>query len=182
MTRAHRFLGILATACSLPLISTAASAADSEQGSVQGDSSTLQEVVVTSSYKEQSDNSMKMGIPVKDTPFSIESYSKSFMTSIQTQQIFDLYRYMTGLQKAGLTGYDLTIRGFSTIDSDRNTFLTDGLPGLAVRFGSPPTIGIDHIELLKGSASLLYGQATPGGIVNIITKKPEAVASTEIET
>src|SRR6185437_12886139 len=134
------------------------------------------------SYKEQSDNSMKMGIPVKDTPFSIESYSKSFMTSIQTQQIFDLYRYMTGLQKAGLTGYDLTIRGFSTIDSDRNTFLTDGLPGLAVRFGSPPTIGIDHIELLKGSASLLYGQATPGGIVNIITKKPEAVESTEIET
>lgn len=183
MTRAQRFLGILATACSLPLLSAAASAADSEQGSAaQGDSTALQEVVVTSSYKEQSDNSMKMGIAVRDTPFSIESYTNSFMTSIETQQVADLYRYMTGLQKAGITGYNLTIRGFSTIDSDRNTFLTDGLPGLAVRFGSPPTIGTDHIELVKGAASLLYGQATPGGFVNIITKKPQEQASTEIET
>jgi iron complex outermembrane receptor protein len=123
-----------------------------------------------------------MGVPIRDTPFSIDSYTNSFMTSIETQQIADLYRYMTGLQKAGITGYNLTIRGFSTIDSDRNTFLTDGLPGLAVRFGSPPTIGVDHIELVKGAASLLYGQATPGGFVNIITKKPQDTAATEIET
>lgn len=179
MTRATRFFGVLVTACSLPLCG-AASAADDTQGSGAGDA--LQEVVVTSSYKEQSDNSMKMGIPVRDTPFSIESYSNSFLGSIETQQVADLYRYMTGLQKAGITGYNLTIRGFSTADSDRNTFLTDGLPGLAVRFGSPPTIGTDHVELVKGAASLLYGQATPGGFVNIITKKPQEQASTEIET
>lgn len=141
----------------------------------------LQEVVVTSSYKQETESSMKMGIPARDTPLSIESYSHSFMRSIETQQVADLYRYMTGLQKAGISGYSLTIRGFSTQDLDRNTFLTDGLPGLAVRFGSPPTIGYDHIELVKGPASLLYGQATPGGFVNIITKKPEALASTEFE-
>ena len=35
---------------------------------------------------------------------------------------------------------------------------------------------------MKGAASLLYGQATPGGFVNIITKKPQDQASTEIET
>jgi iron complex outermembrane recepter protein len=142
----------------------------------------LAEVVVTSLYKRDADASMKMGIPVRDTPLSIESYSHSFLNSIETQQVADLYRYMTGLQKAGLTGYDLTIRGFSTSDPDRNTVLTDGLPGLSVRFGSPPTIGISHVELVKGATSLLYGQATPGGFVNIITKKPEAVGRTELET
>lgn len=141
----------------------------------------LQEVVVTSSYRQETESSMKMGISARDTPLSIESYSRSFMKSIETQQVADLYRYMTGLQKAGITGYSLTIRGFSTQDLDRNTFLTDGLPGLAVRFGSPPTIGYDHVELVKGPASLLYGQATPGGFVNIITKKPQAIASTELE-
>ena len=149
-----------------------------------GESAALQEVTVTASYKQESDASMKMGIPVRDTPFSIESYSHSFLTSIETQEVADLYRYMTGLQKAGITGEYLTIRGFSTVASaqERNVLLTDGLPGLAVRYGSPPTIGVDHIELVKGAASLLYGEATPGGFVNIITKKPEAVASTEIET
>ena len=151
-------------------------------GDTGRDGNRLAQVIVTAAYRQQRDDSMKMGISVRDTPFSIESYSHSFMRSIETQQVADLYQYMTGLQKNGITGYNLTIRGFSTTDHDRNTVLTDGLPGLAVRFGTPPTIGVDHIELVKGAASLLYGQAQPGGFINIITKKPEPVASTEIET
>lgn len=184
MTRATciLILGALAVASGPPERSNAADAPASaaDQGLPQAQS--LQEVVVTSSYQQQTDSSMKMGIPVRDTPFSIESYSNSFLSSIQTQQIADLYRYMTGLQKAGITGYSLVIRGFSTADTDRNTILTDGLPGLAVRFGTPLTIGYDHVELLKGPASLLYGQATPGGMVNIITKKPQADTATTISS
>lgn len=184
MIRSDRIATLVAAVCGLAPLSSALGAdgpgAAASQDPTAG--SSLQEVVVTSSYQQQTDNSMKMGIPVRDTPFSIESYSNSFMSSIQTQQVADLYRYMTGLQKAGITGYSLVIRGFSTADTDRNTILTDGLPGLAVRFGSPPTIGYDHIELLKGPASLLYGQATPGGMVNIITKKPENDAATTISS
>ncbi|HEX7759130.1 MAG TPA: TonB-dependent receptor [Caulobacteraceae bacterium] len=122
----------------------------------------------------------KQNVSTLDTPFSVSAYTGDFMKAIQTTQVADLYRYMTGLQKAGATGYDLTLRGFSTTDSDRNTVLTDGLPGLAVRFGSPPTVGTDHIEIVKGAASLLYGAVQPGGFVNMITKKPQAEASTEL--
>jgi iron complex outermembrane receptor protein len=122
----------------------------------------------------------KQNVSTLDTPFSVSAYTGDFMKTIHTTQVADLYRYMTGLQKAGATGYDLTLRGFSTTDSDRNTILTDGLPGLAVRFGSPPTVGTDHIEIVKGAASLLYGAVQPGGFVNMITKKPQASASTEI--
>ncbi len=122
----------------------------------------------------------KQDISTLDTPFSVSAYTGDFMKSIRTTEVADLYRYMTGLQKAGATGYDLTLRGFSTTDSDRNTILTDGLPGLAVRFGSPPTVGTDHIEIVKGAASLLYGAVQPGGFVNMITKKPSDTASTEV--
>jgi iron complex outermembrane receptor protein len=143
--------------------------------------SELEEVVVTSRFIDEGANSsMKLGIAVRDTPFSIGNYTNSFMKAIETTQVADLYRYMTGLQKAGGTGYDLTLRGFSTTDLDRNTVMTDGLPGLSVRFGSPPTIGTDHIELVRGTASLLYGAVQPGGFVNIITKKPRAEAATEL--
>ena len=182
MTKLSRIVGQCAfAACLIGVTWTSAvRTATAAQAQIGGTTDALQEIVVTGSYEQQSNDSMKMGIPARDTPFSIESYTNSFMKSIETSQIADLYRYMTGLQKAGITGYDLTVRGFSTSDSDRNTFLTDGLPGLSVRFGSPPTVGIDHIELVKGSASLLYGQAQPGGFVNIITKKPQAVASTEL--
>lgn len=36
---------------------------------------------------------------------------------------------------------------------------------------------IDHIEVLKGSASTLYGSDAQGGVINIITKKPKTTGS-----
>ena len=141
--------------------------------------SELAEVTVTGRFIDTGASSAtKQNISTLDTPFSVSAYTDDFMKSIGTTQVADLYRYMTGLQKAGNTGYDLTLRGFSTTDSDRNTILVDGLPGLAVRFGSPPTVGTDHIEVVKGAASLLYGAVQPGGFVNMITKKPSSAQST----
>jgi iron complex outermembrane receptor protein len=123
----------------------------------------------------------KLNIPVLDTPFSVDAYNGNFLKAIETQNVSDLYRYMTGIQRAGNTGYDITFRGFKTSGNDRNAILTDGLPGLSVRFGSPPTVGTDHIELVKGATSVLYGQAQPGGFINIITKKPLFHAFNEVE-
>src|SRR5690242_3774370 len=123
----------------------------------------------------------KLQIPVLDTPFSVDSYNGNFLKAVETQNVSDLYRYMTGIQRAGNTGYDITFRGFKTSGNDRNAILTDGLPGLSVRFGSPPTVGTDHIELVKGATSVLYGQAQPGGFINIITKKPLFHSFNEIE-
>lgn len=123
----------------------------------------------------------KLQIPVLDTPFSVDAYNGNFLKAIETQNVSDLYRYMTGIQRAGNTGYDITFRGFKTSGNDRNAILTDGLPGLSVRFGSPPTVGTDHIELVKGATSVLYGQAQPGGFINIITKKPLFHPFNEVE-
>jgi len=140
------------------------------------------DIVVTGKFLDTGAlSATKQNISTLDTPFSVSAYTGDFMKAVRTTQVADLYRYMTGLQKAGATGYDLTLRGFSTTDSDRNTILVDGLPGLAVRFGSPPTVGTDHIEIVKGAASLLYGAVQPGGFVNMITKKPSNIASTEID-
>jgi iron complex outermembrane receptor protein len=53
----------------------------------------------------------------------------------------------------------------------------DGLPGTASRYGSPTTANIERVEVLKGPVSVMYGQANPGGLLNISTKRPKAVAS-----
>ena len=34
------------------------------------------------------------------------------------------------------------------------------------------TANIEQVEVLKGPASILYGKIEPGGIINIVTKKP----------
>ncbi len=141
-----------------------------------------EDIVVTGRFIDTGAKSaMKMDVPVLDTPFSVSSYSGAFVKSLETQSLADLYNYMTGLKKSGVTAYDITLRGFKSSGDDRNAIMVDGLPGLAGRYGSPPTIGIDHIELVKGPMSVLYGQIQPGGFVNMITKKPQAKAVTTIE-
>ena len=126
-------------------------------------------------------SAMKMDVSVMDTPFSVSSYSNSFVKSIETTQLTDLYNYMTGVKQSGTTAYDLTIRGFKSSGDDRNAIMEDGLPGLTSRYASPATINLDHVELVKGAMSVLYGQIQPGGFVNLITKKPQATPVTSIE-
>src|ERR1700682_6383783 len=126
-------------------------------------------------------SAMKQDVAVRDTPFTVQSYTESFMKAIETTNVADMYNYMTGVKRAGNTGYDLTIRGFKTGSEDKNAIMVDGLPGLTGRFGSPPTVGVDHIEVVKGPMSVLYGQIQPGGFVNIISKKPKATASATVD-
>jgi iron complex outermembrane receptor protein len=140
------------------------------------------EIVVTGKFVDTGAKSaMKMDVRVLDTPFSVQSYSNAFVKSLEVQNISDLYNYMTGLKKSGVTAYDITLRGFKSSGDDRNAIMVDGLPGLTGRYTSPPTIGIDHVELVKGPMSVLYGQIQPGGFVNLITKKPQARQNTTLE-
>lgn len=143
---------------------------------------TGEDIVVTGQFLDQgSKSAMKMDVAVLDTPYSVASYSEAFVKSLETQNVADLYNYMTGLKKSGVTAYDITLRGFKSGGDDRNAIMVDGLPGMSGRYGSPPTIGIDHIELVKGPMSVLYGQIQPGGFVNLITKKPQSVQKTVAE-
>lgn len=152
---------------------TPVKASDSAQASERpvGDD-TLEEVIVSAFLSDEGESAMKLDVPIRDTPFSVSNYSDAFMDAIDSTNVADLYQYMTGVTKGGQSAYDLSLRGFKTTSNDRNAIMTDGLPGQSARFGSPPTIGIDHIELVKGPASVLYGKAQPGGFVNIISKKP----------
>ncbi|MGC8520354.1 MAG: TonB-dependent receptor plug domain-containing protein, partial [Steroidobacteraceae bacterium] len=125
-------------------------------------------------------SAMKMNLPAKDTPFSISTYTQSFMHAIEAQQVSSLYSYMTGIQSAGSTGYDIVFRGFQSGANDQNSILVDGLPGLETRFGSPVTIGIQRIDVVRGPASVLNGEEQPGGFINLITKKPQPRTSVEL--
>ncbi len=140
------------------------------------------DIVVTGRFVDTAaTTATKMDIRVLDTPASTESYNHNFLKAIETTNVSDLYRFMTGIQRAGNTGYDITFRGFKTGATDRGAILTDGLPGLSVRFGSPPTIGTERIELVKGPTAVLYGQGQPGGFINIITKKPLSTPAFEVD-
>ena len=142
----------------------------------------VESIVVQGKFIETGAKSaMKMDIDLRDTPFSVSSYSESFMKAIETTNVADMYKYMTGVARTGGSGNDLNMRGFSMTAEDRNAILVNGLPGLAGRFGSPPTVAVERIEVVKGPSSVLYGAAQPGGFVNIVSKRPEGTRSATID-
>lgn len=36
------------------------------------------------------------------------------------------------------------------------------------------TVNLERVEVLKGPASILYGQVQPGGVINLVTRRPSA--------
>ncbi|MBO7942085.1 TonB-dependent receptor plug domain-containing protein, partial [Streptomyces sp. S9] len=67
----------------------------------------------------------------------------------------------------GGTNDDFFLRGFR-----RDNVYRDGRRLAANQRN--PTTDIESIEVIKGPASLLFGAIEPGGVVNIVTKKPQA--------
>jgi len=152
----------------------AAPAQENSPATGDSEATTLDAVRVEGTFLNTAAKSAtKMDIDVMDTPFSVQSYSEAFIDSIEATTLSELFNYMTGVKKAGLSGMDISFRGFKSAGDDLNSVLVDGLPGVSGRFGSPPSIALDQVELVRGSMSVLYGQNQPGGFINLITKKPK---------
>ena len=109
----------------------------------------------------------KTDTPVRDIPQSIQVIPQQVIKDQGITRISDALRNVSGVTKEGSYG-DATdvyrIRGFVTSDTLRNGF----------RIQDPVinSASLERVEVLKGPASVLYGQFEPGGIVNYVTKQP----------
>ncbi|WP_408005404.1 hypothetical protein [Pseudomonas huanghezhanensis] len=62
-------------------------------------------------------------------------------------------------------------------DSSYGSILLDVVRSMLGRKVSPTT---DHVEVLKGPASLLYGAIDPGCLINVVSKQPQFTRSTTL--
>ncbi len=123
------------------------------------------------------DTGSKIGADIFDMPSSLTVINATFLNDLRAETVADAYPYILGLSQSGINANNFTLRGLT---SDLQSVQVNGLPGLASRFGSPTTANVERIEVLKGPASVLYGLMEPGGLVNIITKRPEADFAAEV--
>jgi len=91
----------------------------------------------------------------------------------QVNTLNEALQHVSGVIQAGANYSQFnsfTIRGFEASAFDGNYSRN----GLSYRFGSQSTnfSNIERIEVLRGSASVLFGQGSPGGTINIVTKQP----------
>lgn len=112
---------------------------------------------------------MKIDVPLLKVPQSVTAVSNEVIVEQSAQVLSDVLRNVSGITEAnnfGNTGDNFMIRGF---ESGQGTVLRDGYTTVQVRALNAST---ERVEVLKGPASLLYGRFEPGGLINVITKKP----------
>ncbi len=143
--------------------------------SLKPDNSELQQIEITGrkerTYKTKSTFiGNKTETEIKDLPQSVSYASKELMADQGAIRIGDVVKNFSGVNQ--FTFYDdLTIRGFR-VNGQSNTQLINGLRTSTGFWKQPLTNYLERVEVLKGPSSALYGNASPGGVVNRVTKKP----------
>jgi iron complex outermembrane recepter protein len=112
----------------------------------------------------------KTDTPLRDIPGSIQVIPRQILEDQKTTRIQEALENISGVRKEGNYGGTdaggFNIRGFAQDGNFRNGFSDNDF------YSSVDTANIDRVEVLKGPASVLFGQAEPGGIINVVTKQP----------
>lgn len=103
-------------------------------------------------------------------PQSVDVLDSDLIETSGSETVGDALRFVPGASRDGSTldafGDTYLIRGFQANQT------VNGISANTLR-QARDSIAIERIEVLKGPASVLYGQLQPGAVVNIVTKQPQ---------
>ncbi len=115
----------------------------------------------------------KTDTPIIEVPQSISVVTRDQMEAQQVQSLNETLRYTAGVfsESSGQQSSAPTfqIRGFSSIPFYGSMYL-NGLR--TINNGDVEPYGLERVEVMRGPASVLYGQNNPGGVVGMVTKRP----------
>ncbi len=138
---------------------------------VEGETATGDNSYVVKNTKTGS----KTNTPLREIPQSVTVVTRKQMDDREPEQLEDTIAYVAGVT-ASPWGVDdrydqFLIRGF---DIGPYATYRDGLPQKAIDFSGfkMEPYGLERVEVLKGPASVLYGENEVGGMVNAVTKRP----------
>jgi iron complex outermembrane recepter protein len=139
----------------------------------------VEEIVVTASKREER---------LRDVPSAISVLTGNTLENLGIQSVRDFVTLTPGVtvQDSGSPGYGkIFMRGLTTgtlQQSATTVYYIDDVPftassangGGAFIAPDPELTDIDRIEVLKGPQGTLYGASSLGGVIRLVTKKPDA--------
>ncbi|CQR71754.1 Ferrichrome-iron receptor precursor [Sporomusa ovata DSM 2662] len=133
----------------------------------QDDAEGVNDYVVT-----HSSTGSKSDVANKDLPQLITVIGQKIMEEQRPTNFNDALANVAGISVQSvipnyLGGCSFNVRGFSSDSTINVNGLWDTVSAVSNWTGN-----LDRIEVLKGPAAVLYGEGSPGGIINFITKKP----------
>lgn len=127
---------------------------------------------------KDSSTATKTGTPLIEVPQSVSVVTRDEIDRRGAVSVTEALRYTAGVtaESAGMDSRvdDVNIRGFDASSFSNNIFV-DGLRLPQGGQWTRPAFDaylLDRIEVLKGPSAVLYGQVSPGGLVNMVSKRP----------
>mgnify|MGYP003471332819 FL=1 len=139
----------------------------------------------TSYVAEDTKTATKTDIPLIETPQSISVITRARMQAQEVNSIGEALRYTPGVRGEPF-GFDsrLTWLQFRGFDNTTNGLFKDGLqlrnPAFGISYNLEP-YGAEQLDVLRGPASFLYGQGSPGGLLNYVSKRPTLQSLHEVQ-
>ena len=162
--------------------SDATAAATTAQSAPTQAETTLEAIQVIAPIAKKSDSVTKTDTPIIEIPQSVSVVTAEQIQHRGLHGVEEAMWYIAGTQ-GGAYGYDsrsdwLLVRGFTPARY---------LDGLALANGSGTGLtriepyGLERLEVLKGPSSMVYGAMPPGGMLNLISKRPTETPLHEVQ-
>jgi iron complex outermembrane receptor protein len=150
-----------------------------ESGQKEKNNQTLQQVEILAKLSTEV-ASIKSNAALRDVPVTLSVVPADVLQDQGALTLDAAIKNVSGLSQSSTNNYgyfnNYLGRGLPV------NFLRDGLPdGPAVNGYARTLTDVQQIEVLKGPGSALYGSGTPGGFVNLVTKRPSATAANTLE-
>ena len=125
--------------------------------------------------KTNSATATRIGMEIQKVPLNISVISRDFLDDTNARSLTDIFRYTAAASgdnrfamrrpanEATPQGA-FTLRGFAV-----NVLMRNGV----FRYISYNLDNVERVEIVKGPASVFFGQGYPGGVINYITKRPQ---------
>lgn len=137
---------------------------------------------------QRSTTGSKTDTAIMENPQSISVVGREQLEQQGSNTVAESLRYTAGVLAGSRPGNrfdDIFIRGFGGFGFTAGYIqFLDGLKmqrGISYAVPNVDPYGLDRIEVIKGPASVLYGQTNPGGIVNMVSKRPKETPFGEVE-
>ena len=112
----------------------------------------------------------KTDASVFNTPVTVQTVSKAIMNDQQAINLGSVLQNVSGVSQGFNFGVNANetfqIRGFENDSIFRDGILTPNNNAISLA-------NAQRIEVLKGPAGMLFGRTQPGGLVNVVTKRPQ---------
>ncbi len=130
---------------------------------------------------KRSVSATKTDTPIIETPQSISVITADRIRDQGSLTIQDSLRYVSGMRGEA---YGFDSRGdFSLVRGVSPTIFLDGLQQSVGSYTNTRTdpFTLERVEVIKGPSSMLYGQSSVGGLLNLVSKRPQAGRRNELQ-